>query len=74
MPSTAGDYYGQSPTHIPAGKCEITAAGLDMKFKAPQLQGTSGAILKPLYVPASPGPKGAAGAVDTNDSCLTIGH
>ena len=62
-----GNFYGQSPAKSPAlilvGKCEITAAGLDMESKAPHCHGTAGTILSSKHgtyklrcVPAISGP------------------
>ena len=52
-PALWGDFNGQSSAHIPAGKCEITPAGLGMST-ASQLHGTAGAILSSKHCTLAP--------------------
>ena len=37
----------KSPVQIPAGKCEITSAGLDIKSEAWSFHSTAGMMLRP---------------------------
>lgn len=63
----------KNPAQISAGKCEITSAGLPSNQKprcSTALQGrcwSENMVLKPHYVPAIPGPRGA---VVANDWCI----